>query len=63
MLLTQAKEAVRIARTSFTFGEASLLDVIDAQRMLWQTFQGYAHARINLAILHTELERLVGKDL
>ena len=62
-LLKQAKEAVRIARTSFTFGEASLLDVLDAQRTLWQSFQGYAHARFDLAVALTELERLVGKDL
>ncbi len=62
-LLKQAKEAVRIARTSFKFGEASLLDVLDAQRVLWQTFQGYAHARFDLAIALTELERLVGKEL
>ena len=62
-LLTQAKEAVRIARASFKFGEASLLDVLDAQRILWQTFQGYAHARFELAIALTELERLVGKEL
>lgn len=62
-LLTQAKEAVRIARTSFKFGEASLLDVLDAQRMLWEAFQGYAHARFDLAIALIELERLVGKEL
>ena len=62
-LLKQAKEAVRIARTSFKFGEASLLDVLDAQRVLWQTFQGYAHARFDLAIALTELERLVGKEI
>lgn len=62
-LLTQAKEAVRIARTSFKFGEASLLDVLDAQRTLWEAFQGYAHARFDLAIALTELERLVGKEL
>ena len=62
-LLKQAKEAVRIARTSFKFGEASLLEVVDAQRVLWQTFQGYAYARFDLAIALTELERLVGKEL
>ncbi len=62
-LLKQAKEAVRIARTSFKFGEAGLLDVLDAQRVLWQTFEGYAHARFELAIALTELERLVGKEL
>ena len=62
-LLKQAKEAVRIARTSFKFGEASLLDVLDAQRVLWQTFQGYTQARFDLAIALTELERLVGGSL
>jgi cobalt-zinc-cadmium efflux system outer membrane protein len=61
-LLRQAKEAVRIARTSFKFGEASLLDVLDTQRVLWQTFEGYAQARFDLAIALTELERLVGKE-
>ncbi|MDT7042847.1 TolC family protein [Candidatus Nitronereus thalassa] len=62
-LLKQAKEAVRIARTSFKFGEASLMDVLDAQRVLWQTFQGYAQARFELSVALTELERLVGKAL
>ncbi len=62
-LLKQAKEAVRIARISFKFGEASLLDVLDAQRVLWHTFQGYAQARFELAVALTELERLVGKEL
>jgi outer membrane protein TolC len=37
--------------------------VLDAQRTLWQAFQGYAHARFDLAIALTELERLVGKEL
>jgi len=37
--------------------------VLDAQRTLWQTFQGYAHARFDLAVALTELERLVGKEL
>ncbi len=59
----QTKEAVRIARTSFKFGETSLLDVLDAQRVLSHTFQGYAQARFDLAIALTELERLVGKEL
>ncbi len=62
-LLKQAKEAVRIARTSFKFGEASLLDVLDAQRVLWHTFQGYAQARFELSVALTELGRLVGKEL
>ncbi len=62
-LLTQAREAVRIAATSFKFGEASLLDVLDAQRVLWQTHRGYAQARFDLAIALTELERLTGQGI
>lgn len=62
-LLKQAKEAVRIAQTSFKFGEASLLEVLDAQRILWHTLQGYAQARYELSVALTELERLVGKEL
>lgn len=62
-LLKQAQEAVRIARTSFKFGEASLLEVLDAQRTSWQTFQAYAEARFNLAMAIIELERLTGEDL
>jgi len=53
-LVKQAKEAVRIARTSFKFGEASLLDVLDAQRVLWETFQGYAQAQFELSVALTE---------
>ena len=62
-LLKQAKEALRIAQVSFKFGEASLLDLLDAQRVLRQTFQEYAQARFDLAIALTELERLVGREL
>ena len=61
--MRQAEAAASIAQTSFTFGEARLLDAVDAQRTLWQTFQGYAQARFNLAIALTKSERLVGKEL
>ena len=62
-LLKQAKEAVRIAQVSFQFGEANLLEVLDAQRVLWQTFLGYAEAQYELSLALTELERLVGEEL
>ena len=61
-LLKQAQEAVRIAQVSFKFGEASLMDVLDAQRVLRQTHLDYAQALYDLAIALTELERLVGKE-
>lgn len=62
-LLKQAHEAVRIAQVSFRFGEASLLEVLDAQRILWKTLGGYAEARFDLSVALAELDRLTGKDL
>ena len=62
-LLRQAKEAVRIAQVSFKFGEANLLEVLDAQRVLWHTLFSYAEAQHELSIALAELERLVGREL
>ena len=59
-LLKQAREAVRIAQVSFKFGEANLLQVIDAQRVFWDTLIGYAQARLDLSVSLTQLERSVG---
>ncbi|MDH5562124.1 MAG: TolC family protein [Nitrospirota bacterium] len=60
-LLKQAQEALRIAQVSFKFGEANLMDVLDAQRVLRQTRLDYAQAQYDLAIALTELERLTGE--
>ncbi len=60
-LLKQAREALRIAQVSFKFGETSLLDVLDTQRILRETQLEYARAKYDLSIALTELERLTGK--
>ncbi|MGB0908928.1 MAG: TolC family protein [Nitrospirales bacterium] len=62
-LLKQAREALRIAQVSFKYGEASLLDVLDAQRILRETQLEYMRAKYDLSIALTELERLTGKNL
>ena len=62
-LLKQAEEAVRIARVSFQYGEASLLEVLDAQRVLWHTILGYAQAQYDLSIALTQLERSIGREI
>ncbi len=62
-LLKQAQEAVRIAQVSFQYGEASLLEVLDAQRVLWQTMLGYAQAQYDLSIALTQLERSIGVEI
>lgn len=59
-LLKQAQEALRIAQVSFKFGEASLLEVLDAQRVLRQTQVDYAQAKYDLSTALTELERVTG---
>ena len=60
-LLKQAEEALRIARVSFAQGAASLLDVIDAQRVYRQILVEYAQARADLSIALARLERWTGE--
>ncbi len=57
-LLKQAQEALRIAQVSFKYGETSLLEVLDAQRVMRETQLEYTRAKYDLAAALTELERL-----
>lgn len=59
-LLDQAKEAFDIAQFSFRHGAASLLEVIDAQRVYRQTLLEYAQARADYSLAFARLERAVG---
>lgn len=62
-LLKQAEQTLSIARTSFRQGAASLLDVLDAQRVYRQTVLEYAQVRADLSIALVRLERAVGAPL
>ena len=59
-LMHQAQEALDIAKFSFRHGAASLLEVIDAQRVNRQTMLEYAQARADHSIALARLERAVG---
>lgn len=59
-LLQQAEQALGIARVSFRQGAASLLDLLDAQRVYRQTSLEYVQARSALAIALARLERWTG---
>lgn len=59
-LLYQSKEAYDIAQFSFRHGVASLLEVIDAQRVYRQTLLEHAQARAEHSIALARLERAVG---
>ncbi|MBA2251410.1 MAG: TolC family protein [Nitrospirales bacterium] len=62
-LLKQAQEALRIAQFSFRQGAASLLEVLDAQRVQQQILFDYTQARFELSVALTRLERAVGGPL
>ncbi|MEC4889282.1 MAG: TolC family protein [Nitrospira sp.] len=62
-LLKQAEQTVTVARTSFRQGAASLLDVLDAQRVYRQTLLEYAQVRADLSIALVRLERSLGAPL
>ncbi|MBS0170657.1 MAG: TolC family protein [Nitrospira sp.] len=59
-LLKQAEQTLALARTSFRHGAASLLDVLDAQRVYRQTQLEYAQVRADLSIAMARLERALG---
>lgn len=62
-LLKQAEQTLTLARTSFRHGAASLLDVLDAQRVYRQTLLEYAQVRADLSIALARLERSLGGSL
>jgi len=59
-LLKQAEQTLRVARVSFQQGAASLLDVLDSQRVYRQTLLEYTQTRADLSIALARLERAVG---
>lgn len=62
-LLTQSEETLRIAQISFRYGEANLLQVLDAQRTAREIFLQFAQSRYRLSTALTRLERALGVSL
>lgn len=62
-LLKQSQEALRIAQFSFQQGAASLLEVLDSQRVLRGILSDHARARFELSVALARLERAVGGEL
>ena len=59
-LLKQAEQTLKVARISFQQGAASLLELLDSQRVYRQTLLEYVQARADLSIALARLERAVG---
>jgi len=62
-LLEEAEEVYRIASRSYQEGEASYLEVLEAQRTLTATRTGYVQALFEHHSTLAELERAVGGEL
>jgi len=62
-LLTQAEEALRIAKLRYEEGESGIIDFLDAQRVYRQTFFEYYQALFEANTAKFRLERLVGGEI
>jgi len=59
-LLRQAEEAAAIAQKSYQVGELSLLELLDAQRVAFQTTREFCQAQVAQAVALAMLDRLTG---
>ena len=57
-LLKEAENAMRVAEAAYRYGERSILDYIDAQRVLRATRLDFIHARYELQAALIELDKL-----
>lgn len=57
-LLKEAENAMRVAEAAYRYGERSILDYIDAQRVLRATKLDFIHARYELQAALIELDKL-----
>lgn len=57
-LLKEAENAMKVAEAAYRFGERSILDYIDAQRVLRATRLDFIHARYELQAALIELDKL-----
>lgn len=59
--MREAEAALRVAQAAYRFGERSILDVLDAQRVLRSVRGDVLEARYQIQVAHIELEYLAGR--
>ncbi len=62
-LLKQARESLRISRLSYSHGEISLIDFLDAQRTYYSILSDYQDALLKWNLDKVSLERALGDEL
>jgi outer membrane protein TolC len=62
-LIPKAEQHFEVMLTSFSNGQASFADLIEAQQTLLEFKLNYERARTDRVIQYAELEKLVGRDL
>jgi outer membrane protein TolC len=63
VLIVQARESLQSAESAYATGTADALDLLDAERVLFQVRIGAARARTDLAIADAKLEGVIGGPL
>jgi outer membrane protein, heavy metal efflux system len=62
-MLQQAQDVRRVSEYSYTRGEASIVEFLDAQRAFNDTMQGYNEARAEFARQLYQLDSVSGKSV
>jgi outer membrane protein TolC len=63
VLTVQARESLQSAESAYATGTAGALDLLDAERVLFQVMIGAARARTDLVIARSRLEGVIGGPL
>ena len=58
-----AEEDLRVQQQRYTFGSATVLDVLTSQTQLAQARRDLIRARYDLRVARAQLEALIGQDL
>jgi cobalt-zinc-cadmium efflux system outer membrane protein len=63
VLIVQARESLQSAESAYATGTAGALDLLDAERVLFQVRIAAARARTDLAISDAKLEGVIGAPM
>jgi len=62
-VLPMARDVFESARTGYQQGKFSYLEVLDAQRTLFDAENRHVETLVNYHFARSQIERLIGKDL
>ena len=63
VVLPQAEEALRLAQTSFSEGQSTILSLLEVQQRILSVKRDYVRLRLEAATASSELERAIGRPI